>query len=102
MRREELNVPMLLAHFGMPSDLAVDDVEPVCETEEEEVIEEETGSRVFSFMSNISVVCSHTVEELSGWKICQRSLLKAFKLFENNDGCCVKGILGQERFHESV
>ena len=56
---EELNVPMLLAHFGMPSDLAVDDVEPVCEeTEaEEEVIEEETGSRVFSFMSNISVVC---------------------------------------------
>ena len=54
---EELNVPMLLAHFGMPDDLAVDDVEPVCEeAEEEEVIEEETGSRVFSFMSNISVV----------------------------------------------
>ena len=55
---EELNVPMLLAHFGMPGELAVDDVEPICEeTEEEEVVEEETGSRVFSFMSNISVVC---------------------------------------------
>ena len=33
---EELNVPMLLAHFGMPGELAVDDVEPICEETEEE------------------------------------------------------------------
>ena len=46
---EELNVPMLLAHFGMPGELAVDDVEPICEETEEDVC-------VF-FMSNISVVC---------------------------------------------
>ncbi|PHB04645.1 hypothetical protein COE81_21115 [Bacillus wiedmannii] len=66
---EELNVPMLLAHFGMPSDLAVDDVEPVCEeTEEEEVIEEETGSRVFSFYEqHFGSLSPHTVEELSAW-----------------------------------
>ena len=37
---EELNVPMLLAHFGMPGDLAVDDVDPVCEEAEEEEGEE--------------------------------------------------------------
>ena len=62
---EELNVPMLLAHFGMPSDLAVDDVEPVSEeAEEEEVIEEETGSRVFSFyeqhFGSLSPYCGGT------------------------------------------
>lgn len=43
----------LLAHFGMPDDLAMDDVEPACEEaeeeEEEEVVQEETGSKVFTF-----------------------------------------------------
>ncbi len=69
---EELNVPMLLAHFGMPSDLAVDDVEPVCEeTEaEEEVIEEETGSRVFSFyeqhFGSLSPFCGGGTECVDG------------------------------------
>ena len=58
---EEMNVPMLLAHFGMPGDLAMDDVAPACEEaeeeEEEEVVQEETEVRCSRFMSNILVVC---------------------------------------------
>ncbi|HDR4685694.1 DnaD domain-containing protein [Bacillus cereus] len=100
---EELNVPMLLAHFGMPSDLAVDvdDVEPVCEeTEaEEEVIEEETGSRVFSFYEqHFGSLSTHTVEELSAWMedLSEELVLKALQIaFENNKRTIayVKGIL---------
>ncbi|HEB2436200.1 TPA: DNA replication protein DnaD, partial [Bacillus cereus] len=46
-----------------------DDVEQVCEeTEEEEVIEEETGSGVFSFYEqHFGSLSPHTVEELSAW-----------------------------------
>lgn len=101
---EELNVPMLLAHFGMPSDLAVDDVEPVCEeTEaEEEVIEEETGSRVFSFYEqHFGSLSPFAVEELSAWMddLSEELVLKALQIaFENNKrtiayvkGFCVGG-----------
>ena len=42
---EEMNVPMLLAHFGMPGDLAMDDVEPACEEAEEEEEEEVVQKR---------------------------------------------------------
>ncbi|EEL12952.1 DnaD domain protein [Bacillus cereus BDRD-Cer4] len=98
---EELNVPMLLAHFGMPSDLAVDDVEPVCEeTEaEEEVIEEETGSRVFSFYEqHFGSLSPFAVEELSAWMedLSEELVLKALQIaFENNKRTVayVKGIL---------
>lgn len=98
---EELNVPMLLAHFGMPSGLAVDDVEPVCEeTEaEEEVIEEETGRRVFSFYEqHFGSLSPHTVEELSAWMedLSEELVLKALQIaFENNKRTVayVKGIL---------
>ena len=98
---EELNVPMLLAHFGMPSDLAVDDVEPVCEeTEvEEEVIEEETGSRVFSFYEqHFGSLSPFAVEELSAWMedLSEELVLKALQIaFENNKRTIayVKGIL---------
>lgn len=98
---EELNVPMLLAHFGMPIDLAVDDVEPVCEeTEaEEEVIEEETGSRVFSFYEqHFGSLSPFAVEELSAWMedLSEELVLKALQIaFENNKRTVayVKGIL---------
>lgn len=100
----ELNVPMLLAHFGMPSDLAVDvdvdpDPDPVCEEAEEEVIEEETGSRVFSFYEqHFGSLSPHTVEELSAWMddLSEELVLKALQIaFENNKRTVayVKGIL---------
>ncbi|MGV3290726.1 DnaD domain-containing protein [Bacillus wiedmannii] len=91
---EELNVPMLLAHFGMPGDLAVDDVEPVCEE-----AEEETGSRVFSFYEqHFGSLSPHTVEELSAWMddLSKELVLKALQIaFENNKRTVayVKGIL---------
>ena len=86
---EELNVPMLLAHFGMPGELAVDDVEPICEeTEEEEVVEEETGSRVFSFYEqHFGSLSPFAVEELSAWMedLSEELVLKALQIaFENN------------------
>ncbi|WP_283749685.1 DnaD domain-containing protein [Bacillus mycoides] len=97
---EELNVPMLLAHFGMPSDLAVDvDPDPVCEEAEEEVIEEETGSRVFSFYEqHFGSLSPHTVEELSAWMVdlSEELVLKALQIAcENNKRTVayVKGIL---------
>jgi len=97
---EELNVPMLLAHFGMPGDLAVDDVDPICEeTEEEGGVEEETGSRVFSFYEqHFGSLSPHTVEELSAWMedLSEKLVLKALQIaFENNKRAVayVKGIL---------
>ncbi|MDA2109130.1 DnaD domain protein [Bacillus cereus] len=91
---EELNVPMLLAHFGMPGDVAVDDVEPVCEE-----IEEETGSRVFSFYEqHFGSLSPFAVEELSAWMedLSEELVLKALQIaFENNKRTIayVKGIL---------
>ncbi|EJQ53990.1 DnaD and phage-associated domain-containing protein [Bacillus cereus BAG6X1-2] len=97
---EELSVPMLLAHFGMPGDLAIHDVDPVCEeTEEEEVIEEETGSKVFTFYEqHFGSLSPHTVEELSAWMIdlSEELVLKALQIAHENNKrtvAYVKGIL---------
>ncbi|MED3826171.1 DnaD domain protein, partial [Priestia flexa] len=98
---EELSVPMLLEHFGMPGELAVDDVDPVCEETEdgEEVIQEETGSGVFSFYEqHFGSLSPHTVEELSAWMedLSEELVLKALQIaFENNKRTVayVKGIL---------
>lgn len=97
---EELNVPMLLAHFGMPGDLAVDDVEPICEeTEEEGVVEEEMGSRVFSFYEqHFGSLSPFAVEELSAWMddLSEELVLKALQIsYENKNRkmAYVKGIL---------
>ena len=104
MRRGGAECSDAFAHFGMPSDLAVDDVEPVCEeTEaEEEVIEEETGSRVFSFYEqHFGSLSPFAVEELSAWMddLSEELVLKALQIaFENNKrtiayvkGFCVGG-----------
>ena len=86
---EELNVPMLLAHFGMPSDLAVDDVEPVSEeAEEERGYRGRNGkSRVFFYEQHFGSLSPHTVEELSAWMedLSEELVLKALQIaFENN------------------
>ena len=103
---EELNVPMLLAHFGMPGDLAVDDVDPVCEEaeeeEEEEVVQEETGSKVFTFYEqHFGSLSPFTVEELNAWMndLSEELVLKALQIsYENKNrkmayvkGFCVVG-----------
>ncbi|MDT3496009.1 DnaD domain protein [Bacillus toyonensis] len=97
---EELSVPMLLAHFGMPSDMAMDDVDPVCEeTVEEEVIEEETGSKVFTFYEqHFGSLSPYTVEELNAWMndLSEELVLKALQIsYENKNRkmAYVKGIL---------
>jgi DnaD/phage-associated family protein len=96
---EELSVPMLLAHFGMPGDLAVHDVDPVCEEAEEEVIEEEMGGKVYAFYEqNFGSLSPYTVEELSAWMVdlSEELVLKALQIAcENNKRTVayVKGIL---------
>ncbi|MBE5107972.1 DnaD domain protein [Bacillus thuringiensis] len=96
---EELNVPMLLAHFGMPSDLAVDDVDPICDEAEEEVIEEETGSKVYTFYEqHFGSLSPYVAEELSEWMVdlSEELVLKALQIaYENNKRTIayVKGIL---------
>ncbi|MFJ8416974.1 DnaD domain-containing protein [Bacillus paramycoides] len=98
---EELNVPMLLAHFGMPGDLAVDvDPNPVCEAEEEEeVIQEETGSSVYTFYEqHFGSLSPYVAEELSEWMVdlSEELVLKALQIaYENNKRTIayVKGIL---------
>ncbi len=97
---EELNVPMLLAHFGMPSDMTMDNVDPVCEeTVEEEDIEEETGSKVFTFYEqHFGSLSPYTVEELNAWMndLSEELVLKALQIsYENKNRkmAYVKGIL---------
>lgn len=100
---EELNVPMLLAHFGMPGDLAVavdPDPDPVCEAEEEEeVIQEEPGSRVYTFYEqHFGSLSPYVAEELSEWMVdlSEELVLKALQIaYENNKRTIayVKGIL---------
>ncbi|PEY39454.1 hypothetical protein CN354_08580 [Bacillus cereus] len=106
---EELNIPLLLEHFGIPvevSDVIPQEVVQGYETDEEvqEVVEEEVekvnpGSSVFTFYEqNFGSLSSYAVEELSEWiaDLSEALVLKALQVaYENNKRTLayVKGIL---------
>ncbi|MEH7459655.1 hypothetical protein CON65_22170 [Bacillus pseudomycoides] len=109
---EELNIPLLLEHFGMPieaSDMIPKEVVQGYETNEEvqEVVEEEVeeveevnpGSSVFTFYEqNFGSLSSYAVAELSEWmaELSEELVLKALQIaYENNKRTLayVKGIL---------
>ncbi|MEY8350809.1 DnaD domain protein [Bacillus cereus] len=107
---EELNIPLLLEHFGMPVEASngipqevvqeceVNEVEEI-EVEEIEVEEVNPGSSVFTFYEqNLGNVSSYAVEILSEWmgKLSEELVLKALQIaYENNKRTLayVKGIL---------
>ncbi|MES9673328.1 DnaD domain-containing protein, partial [Bacillus pseudomycoides] len=103
---EELNIPLLLEHFGMPvetSDVIPQEVFQGYEADEEVVVEEEVevnpGSSVFTFYEqNFGSLSSYAVEELSEWiaDLSEALVLKALQIaYENNKRTLayVKGIL---------
>ncbi|PEK58730.1 DnaD domain-containing protein [Bacillus pseudomycoides] len=103
---EELNIPLLLEHFGMPvetSDVIPQEVFQGYEADEEVVVEEEVevnpGSSVFTFYEqNFGSLSSYAVEELSEWiaDLSEALVLKALQsAYENNKRTLayVKGIL---------
>ncbi|WP_410983072.1 DnaD domain-containing protein [Bacillus cereus] len=106
---EELNIPLLLEHFGMPleeSDMVPQEM--IQDNEVNEVVEEEIeieveevnqGSSVFTFYEqNFGSLSSYAVETLSEWlrKLSEELVLKALQIaYENNKRTLayVKGIL---------
>ncbi|KEK23253.1 DnaD domain-containing protein [Bacillus gaemokensis] len=94
---EELNIPLLLEHFGMP--VEVSDIipqEPIASYEVEEV---DSGSNVFTFYEqNFGSLSSYVVEKLSEWiaDLSEELVLKAFQIASENNKrtlAYVKGIL---------
>ncbi|PEI98700.1 DnaD domain-containing protein [Bacillus pseudomycoides] len=100
---EEMNIPLLLEHFGMPGELSEmipqASIESYEEDEDEEVEETEPGSSVFMFYEqNFGSLSSYAAEELSEWMadLSEELVLKALQIaFENNKRTLayVKGIL---------
>ncbi|PDY45265.1 hypothetical protein CN680_07480 [Bacillus pseudomycoides] len=98
---EEMNIPLLLEHFGMPGELSEMIPQASIETyeEDEEVEETEPGSSVFMFYEqNFGSLSSYAAEELSEWMadLSEELVLKALQIaFENNKRTLayVKGIL---------
>lgn len=103
---EELNIPLLLEHFGMPveaSDMIPQEVVQECavnEVEEEiEVEEVNPGSSVYTFYEqNFGSLSSYAAKELSEWitDLSEELVLKALQIaYENNKRTLayVKGIL---------
>lgn len=103
---EELNIPLLLEHFGMPveaSDGIPQEVVQECEVNEVEEVEEveevNPGSSVYTFYEqNFGSLSSYAVEILSEWmgKLSEELVLKALQIaYENNKRTLayVKGIL---------
>ncbi|MBC6972229.1 DnaD domain protein [Bacillus sp. Xin] len=108
---EELNIPLLLEHFGMPleeSDMMLQEM--IQDNEVNEVVEEEIeieieveevnqGSSVFTFYEqNFGSLSSYAVETLSEWmgKLSEELVLRALQIaYENNKRMLayVKGIL---------
>ncbi|WP_026590649.1 DnaD domain-containing protein [Bacillus sp. UNC437CL72CviS29] len=98
---EELHIPLLLEHFGMPSELS--EIIPKetfasCEADVE-VEEAEPGSSVFTFYEqHFGSLSSYAAEELSEWMadLSEELVLKALQIsYENNKRTIayVKGIL---------
>ncbi|WP_243523152.1 DnaD domain-containing protein [Bacillus pseudomycoides] len=102
---EELNIPLLLEHFGMPvevSDVIPQEVFQGCAQDEKvEEIEGKAnpGSSVFTFYEqNFGSLSSYAAEELSEWvtDLSEELVLKALQIaYENNKRTLayVKGIL---------
>ncbi|MBJ8030034.1 DnaD domain-containing protein [Bacillus cereus group sp. N21] len=102
---EELNIPLLLEHFGMPvevSDVIPQEVFQGCAQDEKvEEVEEKAnpGSSVFTFYEqNFGSLSSYAAEELSEWvtDLSEELVLKALQIaYENNKRTLayVKGIL---------
>ncbi|PEE40536.1 DnaD domain-containing protein [Bacillus pseudomycoides] len=98
---EEMNIPLLLEHFGMPGELSEIIPQASIESyeEDEEVEETEPGSSVFMFYEqNFGSLSSYAAEELSEWMadLSEELVLKALQIaFENNKRTLayVKGIL---------
>ncbi|MGG3521909.1 DnaD domain protein [Bacillus pseudomycoides] len=102
---EELNIQLLLEHFGMPvevSDVIPQEVFQGCAQDEKvEEVEEKAnpGSSVFTFYEqNFGSLSSYAAEELSEWvtDLSEELVLKAIQIaYENNKRTLayVKGIL---------
>ncbi|PEJ35486.1 DnaD domain-containing protein [Bacillus pseudomycoides] len=102
---EELNIPLLLEHFGMPvevSDVIPQEVFQGCAQDEKvEEVEEKAnpGSSVFTFYEqNFGSLSSYAAKELSEWvtDLSEELVLKALQIaYENNKRTLayVKGIL---------
>ncbi|MGG3518888.1 DnaD domain protein [Bacillus pseudomycoides] len=98
---EEMNIPLLLEHFGMPGELSemIPQVSIESYEEDEEVEETEPGGGVFMFYEqNFGSLSSYAAEELSEWMadLSEELVLKALQIaFENNKRTLayVKGIL---------
>ncbi|PEB38613.1 DnaD domain-containing protein [Bacillus pseudomycoides] len=102
---EELNIQLLLEHFGMPvevSDVIPQEVFQGCAQDEKvEEVEEEAnpGSSVFTFYEqNFGSLSSYAAKELSEWvtDLSEELVLKALQIaYENNKRTLayVKGIL---------
>ncbi|OOG91575.1 DnaD domain-containing protein [Bacillus pseudomycoides] len=98
---EEMNIPLLLEHFGMPGELSEMILQASIESyeEDEEVEETEPGSSVFMFYEQtFGSLSSYAAGELSEWMadLSEELVLKALQIaFENNKRTLayVKGIL---------
>ncbi|WP_433772646.1 DnaD domain-containing protein [Bacillus wiedmannii] len=98
---EGWKIPLLLQHFGMPTEEVNSSSEAVIEEEEDvETVEETTPhSEVYKFYEqNISSLSPYIVKELKGWmkRVSGDTVLEALKVsFENNKRtfAYVKGIL---------
>jgi len=98
---EEMNIPLLLEHFGMPGELSEMIPQASIESyeEDEEVEETEPGSSVFMFYEQtFGSLSSYAAGELSEWMadLSEELVLKALQIaFENNKRTLayVKGIL---------
>ncbi|PHC35822.1 hypothetical protein COF01_18315 [Bacillus pseudomycoides] len=98
---EEMNIPLLLEHFGMSGELSEMIPQASIESyeEDEEVEGTEPGGGVFMFYEqNFGSLSSYAAEELSEWMadLSEELVLKALQIaFENNKRTLayVKGIL---------
>ncbi|MEH7455930.1 DnaD domain protein [Bacillus sp. JJ1127] len=98
---EELNIPLLLEYFGMPSEASVVIPQEIFESGETdgEVEEAEPGSSVFMFYEqNFGSLSPYTADELSEWMadLSEELVLKALQIAHENNKrtlAYVKGIL---------
>ncbi|WP_243526197.1 DnaD domain-containing protein [Bacillus pseudomycoides] len=98
---EELSIPLLLEHFGMPCELSEMIPQASIESyeEDEEVEETEPGGGVFMFYEqNFGSLSPYVADELSEWMadLSEELVLKALQIsYENNKRTLayVKGIL---------
>ncbi|PEB50319.1 hypothetical protein CON65_12160 [Bacillus pseudomycoides] len=98
---EELNIPLLLEHFGMPCEASVVIPQEIFESGETdgEVEEAEPGSSVFMFYEqNFGSLSPYTADELSEWMadLSEELVLKALQIAHENNKrtlAYVKGIL---------